>query len=61
VRELVAPTPKAANRVNEVAMLVSAIRRLELAGTVFVRHEEAAPPTEPQRAPMDSPEGKEHG
>jgi hypothetical protein len=38
VRELVAPAIKAANRVNEVAMLVSAIRRLELSATVFVRH-----------------------
>lgn len=38
VRELVAPAVKNANRVNEVAMLVSAIRRLELAATVFVRH-----------------------
>lgn len=38
VRELVAPAVKTANRVNEVAMLVSAIRRLELAATVFVRH-----------------------
>ena len=42
VRELVAPTIKTANRVNEVAMLVSAIRRLELSATVFVRHEEPA-------------------
>jgi hypothetical protein len=39
IRELVAPAAKPANRVNEVAMLVSAIRRLELAATVFVRHE----------------------
>lgn len=38
VRELVAPAVKTANRVNEVAMLVSAIRRLELSATVFVRH-----------------------
>jgi hypothetical protein len=38
VRELLAPATKTANRVNEVAMLVSAIRRLELAATVFVRH-----------------------
>lgn len=39
VREVVQPQVKNANRVNEVAMLVSAIRRLELAATVFVRHE----------------------
>lgn len=42
VRELVAPKPKSANRVNEVAMLVSAIRRLELSATVFVRHDNDA-------------------
>ncbi len=42
VRELIAPAVKAANRVNEVAMLVSAMRRLELAATVFVRHEGCA-------------------
>lgn len=42
VRELVTPAVKPANRVNEVAMLVSAIRRLELAATVFVRHEHDA-------------------
>lgn len=39
IRELVAPAVKPANRINEVAMLVSAMRRLELAATVFVRHE----------------------
>jgi len=44
IRELVAPAVKSANRVNEVAMLVSAIRRLELAATVFVRQaDEDAP------------------
>lgn len=34
------PTDKPANKTAEVSMLVSAIRRLELAATVFVRHEE---------------------
>lgn len=34
------PESKAANKDAEVSMLVSAIRRLELAATVFVRHEE---------------------
>jgi len=33
---------KSANKNAEVSMLVSAIRRLELAATVFVRHEEPA-------------------
>lgn len=32
--------PKTANKQNEVVMLVSSIRRLELAATVFVRHED---------------------
>jgi hypothetical protein len=44
VREVVTPAVKPANRVNEVAMLVSAIRRLELAATVFVRHEDYPSP-----------------
>ncbi|WP_431276212.1 hypothetical protein ACQ858_08155 [Variovorax ureilyticus] len=39
VREVVRPEIKTANRVAEVQMLVSAMRRLELAATVFVRHE----------------------
>lgn len=30
---------KPANKANEVAMLVSMVRRLEIAGAVFVRHE----------------------
>lgn len=42
VREVVKPEIKPANRVAEVQMLVSAIRRLELAATVFVYHDEAA-------------------
>lgn len=40
IREIVRPEIKAANRVAEVAMLVSAIRRLELAATVFVYRED---------------------
>ena len=39
------PDSKPANKDAEVSMLVSAIRRLELAATVFVRHEE--PPESP--------------
>ena len=39
------PDAKQANKAAEVSMLVSAIRRLELAATVFVRHEE------PQQSP----------
>lgn len=39
------PESKSANKDAEVSMLVSAIRRLELAATVFVRHEE--PPESP--------------
>lgn len=42
VREVVKPALKPANRTAEVCMLVSAIRRLELAATVFVRHEDPA-------------------
>jgi hypothetical protein len=42
VRETVIPEAKTANRVAEVQMLVSAIRRLELAATVFVYHESAS-------------------
>lgn len=40
MRELLAPLAKPTNRVAEVCMLVSAIRRLELSSTVFVRHED---------------------
>lgn len=36
------PETKPANKTAEVSMLVSAIRRLELATTVFVRHEDSA-------------------
>lgn len=36
------PDGKPANKTAEVSMLVSAIRRLELAATVFVRHEDVA-------------------
>lgn len=39
IREVVKPELKTANRVAEVTMLVSAIRRLELSATVFVRQE----------------------
>lgn len=44
------PEDKPANKTAEVAMLVSAIRRLELAATVFVRHE-----------PPESPNGQGNG
>ena len=40
VRKL--PEEKPANKTAEVSMLVSAIRRLELAATVFVRHEDVS-------------------
>lgn len=43
VREVVKPEIKIANRLAEVTMLVSAIRRLELASTVFVYHEKGQP------------------
>ena len=39
VREIVKPEFKTANRLAEVQMLVSAMRRLELAATVFVYHD----------------------
>jgi len=50
VREVVKPELKVANRVAEVQMLVSAMRRLELAATVFVYHEEAHAITQPAPA-----------
>ena len=40
VRQRAEPIRKNANKAAEVCMLVSSIRRLEIAATVFVRHEE---------------------
>jgi hypothetical protein len=52
------PTFKTANKRNEVAMLTSMVRRLELAGAVFVRHETAseveAMSTSPQKIDITS-------
>lgn len=42
VRFVVEATSQPANKRNEVSFLVSAIRRLEIACTVFVQHEAAA-------------------
>lgn len=39
VRELKQPEPKTANKTNEVIMLTSAIRRLEISSCVFVRQD----------------------
>lgn len=42
VRQLIEAMPQTANKRAEVAFLVSAIRRLEIACTVFVQHETTA-------------------
>lgn len=40
IMERIQPAPKAAQKQAEIAMLVAAMRRLEMAATVFVRHDE---------------------
>lgn len=44
IREIVEPSRVTANKGAEVIMLTSAIRRLEIATCVFVRHEEPSAP-----------------
>ena len=48
IRERAKPAPKLTNKMAEVCMLVSSIRRLEIACTVFVRHEDEPRPPPPQ-------------